>query len=390
MTRIVILGAGVSGLSLAMELKQLIREGEEITVVSDTATINFNPSNHRLAVDVYKPQEMSMDLGVVLSQHGIGFIQKSAAKVHTQERRVELEDGSAVDYDILVIATGPRPAFEAISGFGPDAYTHSICRVSDAGKTGEAWEEFVRDPGPVVIGAVQGASNITAAYEYAMIVDADMRRRGIRERVPLKFVTPEPYIGYRVQGGADDSRKLLENEFRAHDISWIVGAQVERIEANKLYIFEMGTDGQVKQKHEIPFKHCMLMPAFVGVDALQGVEGLVNAQGFVVVDERQRNPNFPDIYAVGVSVDIPASDTTPVPVAAAKTGYMIESMAHAAAGNIRTQLDGKEPTLKADWNTNPQNVAGGAVDSERPWINALGGLYAPHLWQQLSEVEKSK
>ncbi|MGR8934517.1 MAG: NAD(P)/FAD-dependent oxidoreductase [Gammaproteobacteria bacterium] len=385
MTRIVILGAGIGGLTTAMELKPLLREEENITVISDTATVNFNPTNHWLALDIYKPQDMAIDLGWLLAQHEVGFIQQRATKVLPRQKRIELADGMAAEYDVLVIATGPRPAFEAIPGFGPHAYTHSICSVSDAGETGKAWEAFVRDPGPVVIGAVQGASNITAAYEYAMIADADLRRRGIRAQTLLLFVTPEPYLGHRGCGGADDCCVQLENEFLARDIAWIAGAKVERIEDGKLYITEVDAEGRERRGREIPFKHCMLMPAFMGVEALQGVEGLVNPQGFVLVDEQQRNPNFPDVYAVGVCVDIPGCENAPVPLGTPKTGYMIESMARTAAANIRAQLDGLQPTLQADRNPYPQDPD--MTEFDKPWVNSVGGLYAPHLWQQMTDVE---
>jgi sulfide:quinone oxidoreductase len=83
---------------------------------------------------------------------------------------------------------------------------------------------------------------------------------------------------------------------------------------------------------------------------VRGVEGLVNPRGFVTIDAFQRNPTFPDIYAVGVCVAIPPVEATPVPTGTPKTGYMIESMVTATAKNIRAALDGKEPTERATWN----------------------------------------
>ncbi|MCB1839529.1 MAG: NAD(P)/FAD-dependent oxidoreductase, partial [Alphaproteobacteria bacterium] len=65
---------------------------------------------------------------------------------------------------------------------------------------------------------------------------------------------------------------------------------------------------------------------FSGVDALMGVEGLVNDKGFVLVDAYQRNPTFKNVFAVGVCVAIAPLEKTPVPVGVPKTGYMIESM----------------------------------------------------------------
>ncbi len=93
-----------------------------------------------------------------------------------------------------------------------------------------------------------------------------------------------------------------------------------------------------------------MLPAFKGVDAVFGIEGLTNPRGFILIDEYQRNPKYNNIYSVGVCVAIPPVEASPVPTGAPKTGYMIESMVTATAHNVRAVLDGKEPVEKATWN----------------------------------------
>jgi len=93
-----------------------------------------------------------------------------------------------------------------------------------------------------------------------------------------------------------------------------------------------------------------MLPAFKGIDAVFGIEGLANPRGFILIDPYQRNPKYQNIYSVGVCVAIPPVEATPVPTGAPKTGYMIESMVSATVENIREALDGKEPTHKATWN----------------------------------------
>ena len=100
----------------------------------------------------------------------------------------------------------------------------------------------------------------------------------------------------------------------------------------------------------MPFKYSMMLPAFKGVDAVFGIEGLTNPRGFITIDEHQRNKKYPNIFAVGVCVAIPPVEVTPVPTGTPKTGYMIESMVTATAHNLRALLDGKEPVEHATWN----------------------------------------
>jgi sulfide:quinone oxidoreductase len=181
-------------------------------------------------------------------------------------------------------------------------------------------------------------------------MDTDLRRRKIRDRVPMTFVTAEPYIGHLGLGGVGDSKNLMESALRSRHIKWICNAKVTKVESDKVLVTEHDENGQPKREHALPFAHSMLLPAFKGIDAVIGIEGLTNPRGFIVIDEHQRNPKFQNIYAVGVCVAIPPVEVTPVPTGAPKTGYMIESMVTATVHNIRDQLDGKAPTAKATWN----------------------------------------
>ena len=350
MARIVILGAGIGGVPMALEMKQLARKEDEICVVSDSPTFHFVPSNPWVAVKWRKPDDIRVELAPMFKKKGITFINRKAVRVHPDRNRIELADGGNVDYDYLVIATGPKLAFEEVPGFGPHGHTQSVCHVDHAAEAGEFWDEFVKNPGPIVVGSVQGASCFGPAYEYAFIADADLRKRRIRDQVPITFVTSEPYIGHLGLGGVGDTKGLLEGELRQHHIKAIANAKVDRIEKGVMYVIEVDEKGQEKQKHELPFKHAMMIPAFKGVDAVAGIEGLVNPRGFVLIDEYQRNPTFKNVYSIGVCVAIPPVESTPVPTGAPKTGYMIESMVTATAHNIREQLDGKEPSHKATWN----------------------------------------
>jgi sulfide:quinone oxidoreductase len=255
-----------------------------------------------------------------------------------------------VDYDYLVIATGPKLAFEEVEGLGPNGHTHSICHVDHAVEAEKAWQEFVKDPGHIVVGAVQMASCYGPAYEFAMIMDTDLRRRKIRDKVPMTFVTAEPYIGHLGLGGVGDSKGLMESVMRERHIKWICNAKTTKVEAGKMYVTEHNEDGTPKKEHVLDFKYSMMLPAFKGIDAVFGIEGLANPRGFILIDPYQRNPKYKNIYSVGVCVAIPPVETTPVPTGAPKTGYMIESMVSATVENIREALDGKEPTHKATWN----------------------------------------
>ncbi len=350
MAHIVIIGAGLGGMPMAFEMREIARVEDRVTVVANTRKFHFVPSNPWVAVDWRKRDEIELEIEPLLSRRHIDFVATGVRRVHPQENRLELEDGSSLDYDYLVVATGPKLAFDEIPGLGPAGYTQSICHVDHAAKAQEAWESFVAQPGPIVVGAVQGASCFGPAYEFTMIMETDLRRRKIRDQVPMTFVTSEPYIGHLGLGGVGDSKGLMESIFRDKHVKWICNAKVDRIEDGKMFVTEHDEEGKPKKQHELPFRYSMMLPAFKGVDAVFGIEGLTNPRGFVQIDPFQRNPKYPNIYAVGVCVAIPPVETTPVPTGTPKTGYMIESMVTATAHNIRAAIDGTEPMRKATWN----------------------------------------
>jgi sulfide:quinone oxidoreductase len=195
-----------------------------------------------------------------------------------------------------------------------------------------------------------GASCFGPAYEFAFIFNRDLRRRRKRNKVPMTFVTSEPYIGHLGLGGVGDSKTLLESELRNNDVKWITNAKVTKVEPGKMFVTEFDELGAVRKEHELPFKFSMMLPAFKGVDAVAAVEGLCNPRGFVLIDEFQRSKKYRNIYSAGVCVAIPPVEATPVLTGAPKTGYMIETMVTAIVHNIAADLAGRPADHKASWN----------------------------------------
>jgi sulfide:quinone oxidoreductase len=350
MAHIVVMGAGLGGMPMAYEMKEQLRKEDKLTVVGNGPTFHFVPSNPWVAVNWRTREDIEFPAAPYLDKKGIAYDPRGVKRVHPEKNQVELNDGTMMDYDFLIIATGPKLAFDEVEGLGPHGNTHSVCHVDHAVKAGQNWEAFCKDPGPIVVGAVQGASCYGPAYEFAFIMETDLRKRKLRDRVPMTFVTAEPYIGHLGLGGVGDSKTMLESALRDKHVKWITNAKVTKVEPGKMHVTEHDDEGKPKKEHVLPFKFSMMLPAFKGVDAVFGIEGLTNPRGFILIDEYQRNPKYQNVYSVGVCVAIPPVEATPVPTGAPKTGYMIESMVTATAHNIREVLDGKKPTHKATWN----------------------------------------
>ena len=351
MAHVVILGAGTGGMPCAYEMKAELGKNHEVTVINENDYFQFVPSNPWVAVGWRDRNAITFPIEKYLGKKKINFIASRVDKIDTANNRLELANGNgAVDYDYLVITTGPRLAFEEVEGSGPDGFTESVCTINHAEKTWQKYQQLLEKPGQIVIGAMPFASCFGPAYEFAFIVDADLRKRKIRHKYPMKFVTSEPYIGHLGLGGVGDSRSMLESELRNHHIDWIVNARTTKVEEGKLFVEELNEDGDVKKTYEVDFDMAMMLPAFKGVNAVAEVPDLCNPRGFVMIDEFHRNPTYKNIYSAGVCVAIPPVEATPVPTGTPKTGYMIESMVTSIVHNIANEIKGYEPDQGATWN----------------------------------------
>ncbi|WP_138421702.1 NAD(P)/FAD-dependent oxidoreductase [Maritimibacter alexandrii] len=353
MAHVVVLGGGLGGTIQAYELKETLTRSDTITLISNKPYFQFTPSNPWAGVGWRSKDEITIDLAPVMKRRGIDFICDGATKLVPEENRIELESGAEVTYDYLIIATGPELAFDEIEGFGPEGHTNSVCTIEHAEKSGGkggTWEAFCKNPGPIVVGAVQGASCFGPAYEYLFTLDTDLRRRKIKHKVPMTFVTSEPYIGHLGLGGVGDTKSMLESAMRDRDIKWITNAHTDKFTEGAVHVTEFDEDGNEKKTHEVPATYKMMLPAFRGIPAIRGIDGLVNPRGFVIVDEYQRNPKYRNIFGIGVAIAIAPPVATPVATGVPKTGFMIESMVTATAHNLPRILAGEEPNNLPSWN----------------------------------------
>lgn len=177
----------------------------------------------------------------------------------------------------------------------------------------------------------RGVSCFGPAYEYLFEIDADLRRRKIRHKVPITFITSEPYIGHFGIGGLSNSKRLMEDEFAKRDIKFLINQAVEEILPGEI---------RLKNGTRLPFKLSMLAPAMKGVPA---VSSTGNPRGFIPVDKYFRHSKYNNIFSAGVAVHIAPPEPTPVPTGVPKTGYMTVRMARIAATTIACEVKNERP-----------------------------------------------
>lgn len=355
MAKVVVIGAGFAGHTAALYLGHYLGKKHEITVVNKYDYFGFVPSWVWVGTGRMAPEKTIIPLEPVYRRKHIRFLHGALKEIHpeSQDQYVIVErvqDGGRerLDYDFLVLATGPYLNFEATPGLGPDTgNTYSICTLDHAIQTRDAYLEWIKrlETGAratFVIGTGHGTATCQgAAFEYISNLHKDLVRRGLRDRVKLIYLSNEPELGdfgirgvkMRYKGRLVSSAEFMEAVFRDFDIHWEVGKAVLKVEPGRIYWEDR--DGHYG---ETPYDFAMLIPQFKGqgmhirVVGSQGEDlhaRIFNDAGFVLVDavyglpferlERNpdawpavyQNPYYPNIFAAGIAFAPPGPISVP-------------------------------------------------------------------------------
>ncbi len=328
--KILILGSSFAGYTTAIELKRHLKEEHDIVVLARSSEFVFAPSLIWLPFGERTRADITFSLPPIYADKGIRFLPCTVREIDVEHRRVLHSEGED-HYDFLVVATGVVEDWAAVPGLGPrDGFTQSIFSLGDAEHAAIAFERFLDEPGPVVIGAVQGASAFEPGYEMLLNFAHQLRKHHVAGPL-LTYLTPEPYLGHFGTGGFGRGEKATQALFAREHVTPILGARVQEVQPSLIVL----DDGRT-----VPFAFAMLAPPFKGPELLRRCRAIANADGFVQVDEHYQVPDYPEIYAAGAAVAVEPAEATPVPCGVPTTGYLAEEMARVVVHNLVAELRG--------------------------------------------------
>jgi sulfide:quinone oxidoreductase len=336
--RIVVVGSNFAGLTAALKIKEQLRDAHEVAVYSKSPDFLFMPSMIWVPFGLRDRKQITFPLAPLYKKKEVEFTLGEVTQFDLEQRQIRFSPGAGAGseqtagYDYLVIATGPELNYEAVPGLGPrQGHTQSIFAWEDAAAAHTAFERWLAKPGPVVIGAVQGASCFGAAYEFLFNFAYQLRRHKLEKKVPLTYMTAEPFLAHFGLGGFGNAQKMTEQFFKMLGIQAELNAKVREITQDEIRL----EDGR-----KLPFTYSMLAPAFRGVPAVRAAKDITNQGGWVKTDGYYRTEPYSEVYAAGVAVALNPPAETPVPCGVPKTGYLSEEMAKVAAHNIVADIQG--------------------------------------------------
>lgn len=320
----VVVGGSFAGLTAALELKRKGGKAHDVVLVSNSTVFTFIPSLIWVPLKWREIKDITVPIEPVLLKAGVQFIHTEALKVDPEKNILITKQGD-ISFDHIVIATGPQVHYDVAPGVREHA--HYIGTPAGAMKTRKALEELKQNPGPVVIGATQNAGCIGAAYEFLFNIEKWLREEGIRKKVDLYWVTPEPFLGHFGIEGITGGKQMLETFCKMFNIHYVTGVGIEKAEADTIHL----TNGQ-----SLPYKFSMLMPPFHGVDFVKNSAKLeATPTGYIPVNGSYQHVKYKHVWAAGIAIDVkPPFTQGEVPFSVPKTGFPADEAGKTVAENI--------------------------------------------------------
>ncbi|GAA4834708.1 NAD(P)/FAD-dependent oxidoreductase [Algivirga pacifica] len=335
MAHTIILGSNFAGVTAALELRRKVGKEHKITVVSPTEDFLYVPSLIWVPFGRRKVKDITFNIRKVLEKKKVGFIKDAAVRVDAENSQVHTEKHGILDYDYVISTTGVKLKFDILENLHPEAgMIENIVIPKYAEKAYDKFKELVKDPGPVVVGATQGASCMGAAYEYLFNLEKTLRKHKVRDKVEITWLTPEPYLGHFGMDGMTGAETMLSSFMKMFNINFVTDASIEKIEKDKITL----KNGKV-----LPYKMAMLMPPFTGADAMLNSPELIDDKGFVETNDGYQHIKYKNVFAAGLAVQVKAPfkcESTPFGVP--KTGYPSDVTGKIAAQNIANMINGKD------------------------------------------------
>lgn len=296
MNTLLILGAGTAGTMAANLLRTKLGDDWSITIVDRDNDHHYQPGY--LFVPFWMPEDRVVKDRESFLPDGVDFVQRDIARVHPDERWVELDDGQRLDYDWLIIASGSRPRPDLVPGMADGALwrdkVHEFYTLEGAIALRDALEDF--DEGRLLVHfADQPIKCPVAPLEFTFLVEDKYRKAGLRHEVDITYVTPLDGA-FTKPVASETLGDLLEER----SIRLAADFAVERIDNEGQHL--VSYDGR-----ELPFDLLVSIPPHTGAQFVID-SGLGDDLGFVPVDKHTlRSVDHDRIFVLGDASNIPTS-----------------------------------------------------------------------------------
>ncbi|MGW7448999.1 FAD-dependent oxidoreductase [Kitasatospora sp. NPDC054795] len=331
--RIVIIGGGTAGISVAARLR---RAGQRDVAVLDPSGHHYYQPLWTLVGGGRAPLAESIRPQASVMPKGVQWIRRAAVAVDPEAREVTLDDGGTVSYDHLVVCPGIQLDWDRIpgleAGLGQDGLSSNYLP-----QHAPATWRFIRGTrsGSAVFSMPAGAIKCGGAPQKIAYLAADhWRGEGVLGRIDVHLVIPGTAIF-----GVPEFARVLEGVVRRYGIKVHYGSEVTEVrpEAREVVVTDLGTGGRTT----LPYDVAHLVPPQSAPDWIKRgpLAGADDPAGYVEIDKHtMRHVRYPNVWALGDAGSSPNS----------KTGAAVRKQAPVLVENLLATLDGREPGAAYD------------------------------------------
>ncbi|TWO32618.1 NAD(P)/FAD-dependent oxidoreductase [Seonamhaeicola sediminis] len=331
MKNLVILGAGTAGTMMANHLvSKLTKKEWTITIVDQYKTHYYQPGFLFLPFDIYTEKQVKKE-GKKFIPKGVNYIQKKIDRILPEENKINLED-DILDYDVLIIATGSKTAPDEVEGMLGDNWYKSIFdfytyegALALRNKLRE-WEG-----GKLVIHITEMPIKCPVApLEFAFLADSYFKKKGIRDKVEITYVTP-------LSGAFTKEKcsKSLGYLLKEKNINLEIDFAIERVDNDNNKIIDYADKA-------IDFDLLVTVPTNMGDEVIER-SGLGDDLNFVPTHHNTlQSLAHENIFVIGDATNVPAS----------KAGSVAHFQAETLTDNILLYVEGKPLKEEFDGHAN--------------------------------------
>jgi sulfide:quinone oxidoreductase len=325
MPRVVVVGPGTGGTLtanlMAKQLRNEIRDGKAfVELVGESLRHPFQPANLDIALRGASPGRFDRAEEDLLVD-GVRFIHDPATKVDLNERNVVTQSGKTLPYDYLVLATGAVADPSKMPGL-----KEGSCNFhTGAEDSKRMWEAIQNFKGGKLAVAIAGTPHKCppSPNEAAFLLDELFRRRGIRDKVEMKFLTPYPRAY-----PAEKISQVVTPLFEKRGIEVVPFFNVDSVDptARKIYSLE---------GESFDYDLLIAVPPHRGADVIVN-SGIGDEEGWIPTDKNVMTVNgYDDAFALGDATSIPVS----------KSGVVAHLQAVTIAENLTSTIRGSSERL---------------------------------------------
>ncbi len=334
MKKILILGAGTAGSMMANKLyKALNPELWKITIVDKDENHYYQPGYLFIPFGVYQPEDVVKPKKDFLPK-GVNFVISEVAKIKPENNQVILRDGSLLQYDVLVVATGTVPVPEETEGLKGELWYKDIFDFyTFEGTTALAKKLETWEGGNLVINLAETIIKCPVApLEFAFLADAYFEEKGMRDKVNITYVTPNSGAFTKPKATAMLNQLLEEKNITVIPDFYLM--QVDN--ARKVLVSY--------DEKEVPFDLLVSVPVNKGDKAIINSNlGDEDGLGFIPTDKYTlQSKQFENMFIIGDATNVPAS----------KAGSVAHFEAEILIENILSYINGQPLEAKFDGHAN--------------------------------------